>query len=332
MCDGLASLYVITYNHSKFVEDAINGALSQTYSPLQIVISDDASTDDTCEKIDKIIKNYKGSHTIKYIKNEKNIGIAQHINNVLGQCDGKYIIASAGDDVSENNRVEILCKHFNKDPELMLLESYITEINDVGEKIEINILNDNDIDDNILIKKWSFKDRIKNKNIPYTHGASFAYKRELLELFPDKLDKSVIFEDNVFDWRAELTDGIGLLRMPLVRHRNHSGQATKINNKTKKSVIENIKKMTVNNLLTTKANIDDLELWYSQNNISYIDYNNAKKWLAERYAYYEKKNKIINSEWIGRLYLIINMYLNNKKTNNCIKEFTKKEIISLILP
>jgi len=45
------SFLILTYNQVDFVENALSGAFSQTYSPLEIVISDDASTDGTREKI-----------------------------------------------------------------------------------------------------------------------------------------------------------------------------------------------------------------------------------------------------------------------------------------
>lgn len=74
----LVSFYIITFNHSQYIEEALSSALSQTYSPLQIAISDDASTDDTCQKIEHLLQEYQGPHKITYLKNKKNLGIARH--------------------------------------------------------------------------------------------------------------------------------------------------------------------------------------------------------------------------------------------------------------
>ncbi|MEO5658257.1 MAG: glycosyltransferase, partial [Polaromonas sp.] len=45
----LVTFVLFAYNQKKFIAEAVNGALSQTYSPLQIILSDDASTDGTYE-------------------------------------------------------------------------------------------------------------------------------------------------------------------------------------------------------------------------------------------------------------------------------------------
>ena len=50
----LISFLLLTYNQENYIQDAINGALAQTYSPLEIIISDDCSTDGTYKKIEEI--------------------------------------------------------------------------------------------------------------------------------------------------------------------------------------------------------------------------------------------------------------------------------------
>ncbi|MFZ9020596.1 MAG: glycosyltransferase family 2 protein, partial [Paracoccaceae bacterium] len=58
------SFLILTYNQVDFVENALSGAFSQTYSPLEIVISDDASTDGTREKIKEMVAQYSGPHSV----------------------------------------------------------------------------------------------------------------------------------------------------------------------------------------------------------------------------------------------------------------------------
>ncbi len=60
----LVTFYVITYNQARFVREAVESALAQTYSPIEILLSDDCSTDGTFEIIQETVKGYSGPHTV----------------------------------------------------------------------------------------------------------------------------------------------------------------------------------------------------------------------------------------------------------------------------
>lgn len=62
MGDELVSVIICAYNQQEFVGEAIQSALNQTYSPLEIIISDDLSTDSTFEIIQNAVSKYKGRH------------------------------------------------------------------------------------------------------------------------------------------------------------------------------------------------------------------------------------------------------------------------------
>ena len=60
----LISYCLITYNQEKYIKEAVLSALSQTYHPLEIIISDDCSTDNTFDIVRETINNYLGGHNI----------------------------------------------------------------------------------------------------------------------------------------------------------------------------------------------------------------------------------------------------------------------------
>lgn len=99
---------LLTYNQEKFISEALAGALSQTYSPLEIVISDDYSTDGTFAAIRTIVSKYRGPHSVIINRNETNLGIGPHIDLVARMGKGRWIVAAAGDDVSAPERVSTL--------------------------------------------------------------------------------------------------------------------------------------------------------------------------------------------------------------------------------
>ena len=103
----LATLCVFFYNQEDYVEDTIRGALSQTYTNLEIILSDDCSTDNTYSTIEKTIAGYKGPHTIVVNRNKKNMGLVPHVNKVLFELShGDYIFINGGDDISMPKRIE----------------------------------------------------------------------------------------------------------------------------------------------------------------------------------------------------------------------------------
>ena len=74
----LISFFALTYNQEKYIEDSLKGLFSQTYSPLEIIISDDCSTDKTFEIIQKFVSEYKGPNKVIINRNEKNLGLIKH--------------------------------------------------------------------------------------------------------------------------------------------------------------------------------------------------------------------------------------------------------------
>ena len=104
----LISFCLVAYNQEDFIFDAVQGALNQTYEPLEIILSDDCSTDRTFEIIEDLVSKYKGPHKILVNKNDKNIGLVPHVNKVVDLSKGDWIVFAAGDDISLKNRVEII--------------------------------------------------------------------------------------------------------------------------------------------------------------------------------------------------------------------------------
>ena len=103
----LISYVVTTYNIENYVEESVSCAFEQTYSPLEIVLSDDCSTDSTFEIMERMAKEYTGPHKIVLNRNEKNLGITKHMNRAyLELATGEIIVAAHGDDISKSERTE----------------------------------------------------------------------------------------------------------------------------------------------------------------------------------------------------------------------------------
>lgn len=100
----LITFALFAYKQERFIREAVEGAFSQTYEPLEIILSDDYSPDNTFTIMQEMVAAYKGPHKVILNQNKKNLGLAGHINHVVGLSHGEWIVMAAGDDVSFPHR------------------------------------------------------------------------------------------------------------------------------------------------------------------------------------------------------------------------------------
>ena len=104
----LVTFAICTYNQEKYVADAVKSAFSQTYSPLEILISDDNSKDRTWDIITSLVKTYKGKHNIRLNRNKDNLGVTRHMELISSLCNGDFQVICAGDDIALPTRVKVM--------------------------------------------------------------------------------------------------------------------------------------------------------------------------------------------------------------------------------
>ena len=102
----LVTMLLLAYNQQATIGAAIEGALRQTYAPLEIVISDDASTDATFAAMQAALAGYRGPHRLILNRNPVNLGIGAHLNHMVALSHGELLFIAAGDDVSLPQRCE----------------------------------------------------------------------------------------------------------------------------------------------------------------------------------------------------------------------------------
>lgn len=101
MKDELVSIIMPSWNTGRFISDSIQSVLDQTYKNFELIIVDDASTDNT----DKIINSFKDTR-IKYYKNSQNEGAAKSRNLALRKARGKWIAFLDSDDLWMPEKLE----------------------------------------------------------------------------------------------------------------------------------------------------------------------------------------------------------------------------------
>lgn len=107
----LVTVICLCYNHSKFVVEALNSVINQTYTNVELIIADDFSSDNSV----KVIKNWLVNYPeIKFIENTSNIGNTKTFNKALQFAKGDYIIDLAADDLLLPNCIETQINTFQK--------------------------------------------------------------------------------------------------------------------------------------------------------------------------------------------------------------------------
>ncbi len=93
----LVSIAIVSYNQERFIAEAIQGAIAQDYRPIEIVIADDCSTDNTPNIIREFSTKYPD--LIVALLGSENLGVTGNSNRALSACKGKYINMLGGDDI-----------------------------------------------------------------------------------------------------------------------------------------------------------------------------------------------------------------------------------------
>jgi len=206
----LATLYVAAYNQERFVGDAIQGAFAQTYQPLQIVLSDDASTDATFAVMRQMAASYAGPHAVVLNRNARNLGIPAHVDRIMEISDGALIVQNAGDDVSLPQRVERLVEVWRAGRGgILAIHSAKYRIDDDGAVLGRQV-------DRTPIDGHSPLDLLTCR--PSVSGASMAWDRRVFDHF-GPLGTTPIFEDYPICLRAATLGDVVYLDEPLLHYR-----------------------------------------------------------------------------------------------------------------
>jgi glycosyltransferase involved in cell wall biosynthesis len=209
----LISIVMLCYNHEKFVAEALDGVLAQTYAPLEIVIVDDFSTDRTLEIVSAKLAGYPNPSDIRIIRNPRNL-------RLLGTCDvgieatrGEFVVLTCDDDV--------------------MLPDMVSEMADVwrSQDVSLVVTNAEFIDgrsnllgrthrDCAVLADDSFETLVRDGANACCFGASMGFDRQLYSTFgmpPAHLDNL----DIMFPFYAYVLKGARFLNKPLLRYRVH---------------------------------------------------------------------------------------------------------------
>lgn len=222
----LATFVLVTYNQENFVREAVEGVLAQTYSPLEIILSDDCSSDSTFAIMEEMAAAYRGPHSVRAVRTPRNLGIIQHVLSRGREAQGEIVVMGAGDDISMPNRVARLVEAFT--PDVGAAYSLSDLIDEHSQLIREGIERG--------IRPQSFDDMIARamclkgdpSHVRVTQGSTAAYRAELFHA-PISENRRPYTEEMVLCFYCHLLGmRVELVRESLVAYREHSGAITNI--------------------------------------------------------------------------------------------------------
>lgn len=210
------SVVMMTYNQVEFVGEALKAILEQDCGPLEILVSDDRSRDETFARVSEIAAGYCGPHRLILNCNPENLGITAHINQCFRRCSGELIIAASGDDVSTPDRIRKIIDVYERDRPLL-----------IHSRVDSASLNGGQSDprfDRIgFLRHPRLEDTATSMSLYI--GATAAWDRELFSKYGD-LPERDCYEDLIFGFRAALEDRVAFIDEPLVQYRVGNGVST----------------------------------------------------------------------------------------------------------
>lgn len=218
---------LFAYNQEQFIREAVEGALAQTYSPLQVVLSDDSSSDRTFEVMQKMAADYSGPHDVLLNRNERNLGVGGHVNRMMDLAKGDLIVVAAGDDVSFPNRVAVLVEQWKTHNKPSALCSGFLSIDEHGKLVGDGHSWFSQFAINATQHKAHVLLGFIKTQKPALIGCTSAWTSEVFEEF-GPLGNAIWFEDNAISLRAWFLNGIHFVPERLVSYRQH---ATNISNR-----------------------------------------------------------------------------------------------------
>src|ERR1700722_12216332 len=123
------------YNSSTYVAESIEALLGQTFEDFELIISDNASTDDTGE----ICRRYeKMDSRVRYFRQSRNVGLAPNHNFCVTKARGELFKWGAGDDLYARDLIEKCVAALDENPKVVLAHSWTAMIDGNGDMFQAN--------------------------------------------------------------------------------------------------------------------------------------------------------------------------------------------------
>lgn len=302
-------ILLATYNGEKYIKEQIDSILNQTYADFNLIISDDASTDDTV----KLLEEYanKDKRIILY-KQEKNIGSTNNFEFLLTKVENDYYMLSDQDDVWEKEKVEKSIKTIiNTNADLVF-----SDLSVVDENLKT-------INESFCKLKGIYKKIKKDKKYSalylnnYVTGCTIISKKKFIkEILPLPKNKKYLIHDYWISIVISQKGKLEFIDEKLVKYRQHGKNQVGTEQKTKNmNSIQDIRNLfldvKIEHFSTFVENNEKFIKSRQQDNIDALNYykmlKNVKTINLKSFLLFYKLYKYENLKYFILNFIILNM-------------------------
>lgn len=187
----LVTFALFAYNQEDYVGEAIAAAFAQTYSPLEIILSDDCSSDRTFAIMQEMAAGYTGPHRVIARQSPQNRLVLRHVMDVAQMAQGRYMVVAAGDDISRPHRTEKLVELFESEAADFCWSAY-------------EALDENHDRVSVFEDDFAREAQIFDLSVQRIHGAMAAYRLTTIVRIPE-VKRPIFYEDQFFEIYTALT-------------------------------------------------------------------------------------------------------------------------------
>lgn len=263
----LVSVIVITYNSSVYVKETLESVKAQTWRPIELIVSDDCSSDNTVEVCTEWMeKNREHFFETKIITVKKNTGTSANCNRGIRVATGDWFKLIGGDDILMDNCITDNMDYVTRFPDASFIISDLQEIDDDSKLISSSCRNKERI--MFILNRKSAKKQLKEYTRwpVFLNTPTFFYKKEMVNTVGYLDENYKIYEDTCMIFRiTESGTKMHFLNKPTVQYRIHEKSISRtknelINNRRDEEALDIFRRYRKKNL--NVFNPIDLSIYY----------------------------------------------------------------------
>lgn len=209
----VVTVIILTYNKAHLISESIQSVFAQKFTNVEIIVIDDASTDNTKDYLAPFLKNKQ----IRLIQNKNNIGISKSRNYGVSLAKGKFVAMLDGDDVwLDCDKLTKQVEYLEENPECGAVGTWLIQIDEYGRNVK-----------KIAYKE---KDEFLRKSILYRNPiahSSVLFRRDIVQSVGGYDNSLATMEDHDLWLKIGVHNTIATLPIYALGYRVYQGNITK---------------------------------------------------------------------------------------------------------